>query len=279
VSGSVGDTISIELVGRDCFIQSTSGGLVSWRDDYSGTQNPTPVCLNSNCNPANPRTVITITFEQIGTTTWTALQNTRGLTLNITVVGTGPPSPTPIILPPVLFTLGFDANGGTCSVTNSGSVESGSWTSVPTAEQCTRSGYTLLGWNPRSDGGDPLGFSPGGSTHVTGDNTLYAIWQVVPAAAPPSTSVEKSITIAGRRMQGNSNQVFVEGASTGLPAGTVVIPYFRFPGQVGFAAGISRTTGADGNFSWQRKTGKRVAVRFTTADGSVISNTVIIQAR
>jgi hypothetical protein len=192
----------------------------------------------------------------------------------------GGSSPTPIVLPPVLFTLGYDANGGTCSVTNSGPVESTAWTSVPTAEQCTRPGYTLLGWNPRSDGGDPLGFSPGGSTQMTGDNTLYAIWQAVPAAAPPTTSVQKSITIFGERGKGDaSNRIFIEGISTGLPAGTDVIPYLRFPGETGFTAGIPTTTDADGNFRWSRKTGKRVAVRFRTADGSVTSNQIVIDAR
>jgi len=205
-----------------------------------------------------------------------------GLVATVSLSGgsQGGSSPTPIVLPPVLFTLGYDANGGTCSVTNSGPVESTAWTSVPTAEQCTRPGYTLLGWNPRSDGGDPLGFSPGGSTQMTGDNTLYAIWQAVPAAAPPTTSVQKSITIFGERGKGDaSNRIFIEGISTGLPAGTDVIPYLRFPGETGFTAGIPTTTDADGNFRWSRKTGKRVAVRFRTADGSVTSNQIVIDAR
>jgi hypothetical protein len=80
------------------------------------------------------------------------------------------------VLPLVEYTLGFDANGGTCNLTNSGPIINGTWIKVPTAEQCTRPGYTLLGWNPRADGGDPLGFDPGGWTVMTGDNTLYAIW-------------------------------------------------------------------------------------------------------
>jgi hypothetical protein len=84
----------------------------------------------------------------------------------------GPGAP----LPPVEHQLGFDANGGFCNLTNSGPIVDGVWIQVPTAEQCTRPGYTLLGWNPKPDGSDPLGFDPGGWTVMTGDNVLYAIW-------------------------------------------------------------------------------------------------------
>jgi hypothetical protein len=81
-----------------------------------------------------------------------------------------------VVLPPVEHTLGFNANGGTCTLTSSGPIIDGVWIQVPTAQQCSRPGYTLLGWNPRADGGDPLGFDPGGWTVMTGDNELYAIW-------------------------------------------------------------------------------------------------------
>jgi hypothetical protein len=90
--------------------------------------------------------------------------------------GTGATSVQPILLPPVEHSLGFNSNGGTCELTNSGPIIDGAWTQVPTAEQCTRPGYTLLGWNPNPDGSDPLGFDPGGFTVMTDDNTLYAIW-------------------------------------------------------------------------------------------------------
>jgi uncharacterized delta-60 repeat protein len=80
------------------------------------------------------------------------------------------------VLPPVEHRLGFDANGGTCTLTNSGPIIDGVWIKVPDEEQCTRPGYTLLGWNPKPDGSDPLGFDPGGWTLMTDDNTLYAIW-------------------------------------------------------------------------------------------------------
>jgi len=84
--------------------------------------------------------------------------------------------------PPIVqHTLGFDANGGQCTLTSSGPIFDGTWITVPTSQQCTRPGYRLLGWNPKSDGSDSLGFDPGGWTVMTGDNTLYAIW--VPSAS------------------------------------------------------------------------------------------------
>jgi len=97
------------------------------------------------------------------------------LAIDIFRVTSTTPEPT-IVLPPVEHTVGFDANGGACNLTSSGPIIDGTWIKVPTAEQCARPGYTLLGWNPRADGGDPLGFDPGGWTVTTGDNTLYAIW-------------------------------------------------------------------------------------------------------
>jgi hypothetical protein len=81
-----------------------------------------------------------------------------------------------IALPPLEYVLGFNANGGSCSLSNSGQIIDGVWIRVPTAEQCSRPGFRLLGWNPKPDGSDPLGFDPGGWTLMTDDNTLFAIW-------------------------------------------------------------------------------------------------------
>ena len=55
-------------------------------------------------------------------------------------------------------------------------------------------------------------------------------------------------------------------------------PYFRFPRQSGFTAGTgTRTVDANGDFAWQRKTGKRIVVEFR-GDG-VTSNRIVIQAK
>jgi hypothetical protein len=102
--------------------------------------------------------------------------NTNSPVNLIVVERSGATTEGPIVLPPVEHRLGFDANGGTCTLTNSGPIIDGVWIKVPDEEQCTRPGYTLLGWNPKPDGSDPLGFDPGGWTLMTDDNTLYAIW-------------------------------------------------------------------------------------------------------
>lgn len=91
---------------------------------------------------------------------------------------------------------------------------------------------------------------------------------------PPVPPVQ-TIMITGDRI--NKRSVMVEGTSKNLE-GAVVTPWFRFPGQVGFTEGVgTRTVDTEGNFQWQRRTGKKIAVQFR--DGLIRSNTVIIQSR
>jgi len=71
--------------------------------------------------------------------------------------------------------------------------------------------------------------------------------------------------------------VVVEGIATGYPAGTPVTPEYRFPGQTSYTAGIDVTINDDGEFTWYRKTGKKIYVRFLIGD--VVSNRVIIPAK
>ena len=89
---------------------------------------------------------------------------------------------------------------------------------------------------------------------------------------------KRSILIVGARGTGSEdNMVFVDGVTEGL-VGRQVTPYFRFPGQSGFTAGTgTRTVDANGDFAWQRKTGKRIVVEFRTGD--LTSNRIVIQAR
>ena len=95
----------------------------------------------------------------------------------------------------------------------------------------------------------------------------------------PRPPLQESIMIEGTRGVGDdANRVYVEGTTTNL-VGKSVTPYFRFPGETGFTAGTgTRTVDAQGNFNWQRKTGKKIAVQFRAGDG-VVSNTIIIEAK
>lgn len=78
---------------------------------------------------------------------------------------------------PQTWTLRYDAQGGSCAQSEQ-SADNGAWVTLPAASSCTRIGYALVGWLAKqTDGPPPITFEPGGSTVMTGDNTLYAIWQ------------------------------------------------------------------------------------------------------
>ena len=113
-------------------------------------------------------------------------------------------------------------------------------------------------------------------TSVT-NGTVTGNYSANSAAVTPRAPVG-TITIEGERGTGNdSNRVYVTGVTTNL-VGQKVIPYYRFPGQTGFTAGTGeRTVDANGQFSWQRKTGKRIVVQFRFGD--LRSNNAIIEAR
>lgn len=102
----------------------------------------------------------------------------------------------------------------------------------------------------------------------------------VSMVVPVAVAESRSITIVGDRTTVSGKPgIRVEGVATGFAAGTRVVPLIRFPGQTGFTEGSARPEiGADGSFFWERKTGKKTYVYFTTEDGSVKSNAVIIPA-
>jgi hypothetical protein len=93
-----------------------------------------------------------------------------------------------------------------------------------------------------------------------------------------SSPADRSIVITGERttVSGRSG-IMVDGVVTGIEDGETVVPYIRFPGQTTFTAGSARPEITEGEFVWQRKTGKRVTVYVTNDDGDVRSNRVTIQ--
>ena len=96
-------------------------------------------------------------------------------------------------------------------------------------------------------------------------------------AVTPTAPVVKTILITGSRDASDDRYIKVSGTTTDL-AGKQVTPWVRFPGQSGATEGTgTRTVGADGTFTWQRKTGKRTYVYFQHAE--VRSNTVTIAPR
>ena len=90
----------------------------------------------------------------------------------------------------------------------------------------------------------------------------------------------KTILIVGERgtVSGKPG-IIVDGSTTGFDAGATVKPWVRFPGQTEYTAGSARPAiKAAGDFTWQRKTGKKTYVYFTSDDDVVKSNRIIIAA-
>ncbi|MEY3732883.1 MAG: hypothetical protein RL347_242 [Actinomycetota bacterium] len=94
-------------------------------------------------------------------------------------------------------------------------------------------------------------------------------------------SATKSIEIAGERGTGKDRiRIYVEGVTTGLPAGTKLVPQFLLSGQEDVSSGTAQpTVDDDGSFTWSRKAKKQIFVWFSTESGDVLSELVKIPAR
>jgi len=147
-----------------------------------------------------------------------------------------------------------------------------------------------------STSGDPVSLSPGPSVGATtdavgkvsvtiakrfeGEATVTAAFGDRTATVDVSAVDSATIDITGERgtVAGKSG-VIVNGTTTGFTAGDTVVPYLRFPGQEYFQGSDRPEIAADGSFEWQRKTGKKTYVYFTSADGTLTSNRIIIAAQ
>jgi uncharacterized repeat protein (TIGR02543 family) len=93
-------------------------------------------------------------------------------------------------------------------------------------------------------------------------------------AVTPEPDPSPSILIVGSRDLVQPRYVRVTGSATGL-IGEPVLPQFRFPGQVGYRNGVrSVLVDAEGSFTWQRRAGRQITIRF--ANGDVRSNAIRI---
>ena len=80
-----------------------------------------------------------------------------------------PAPPTPVLN----FTVTYDPNGGTCTATFSTGPKGAEYF-LPTADKCTRIGYTLAGWSSSSTAA--AGVPPGASVRLDETKILYAVW-------------------------------------------------------------------------------------------------------
>ncbi len=93
-----------------------------------------------------------------------------------------------VTVPGAAYTLTYNANGGTgapASQTGSGSI------TLSTAKP-TRSGYTFKGWATNA-GATTAQYSAGASYNLTGNATLYAVWQ---KNATPAQATVKAVSIS-----------------------------------------------------------------------------------
>jgi len=89
------------------------------------------------------------------------------------------------------------------------------------------------------------------------------------------------IYIAGQReLVYGKPGIVVNGTTIGLEEGTTLIPYFKFPGLTQYSPGTARLQiDKKGEFSWKRRTPKKIYIYFATEDKKTISNRIIIKAK
>lgn len=154
---------------------------------------------------------------------------------------------------------------------------------LPSPDFCTREGFTLSGWTvdgvKSSFGEIAAGV---GATYVANWDTNTPTITIIGSRGSVDASLPIGATCASY-VAGPPQRtlpaacVVVEGLTTGLAAGTEVTPEYRFPGQTSYTTGIPIKVDSNGEFTWYRKTGKKIYVRFLVGD--VVSNRVIIPAK
>jgi len=78
-----------------------------------------------------------------------------------------------------VYTVTFDANGGSGATPGARTANDGSTITLPGHDGLTRGGYYFGGWSVSGSGGATV-YSDGTLYHVTGNVTLYAVWSAVP---------------------------------------------------------------------------------------------------
>ncbi len=97
-------------------------------------------------------------------------------------------------------------------------------------------------------------------------------------ADPDAPQLQTVVIVGSRAMVKGKPGVEFTGMAVGLPEGSAVVPYLKFPGQASYEAGKARPkVTAEGAFAWARKTGKKVYVYFKPeSNPNVKSNMVVL---
>ena len=191
-----------------------------------------------------------------------------------TVQSSGPPTPTPVYPPGAPTDVKAAAGSGEATVSWTAPTYVGSYPITDYEVTSSTGSHTCL---TKSTSCTVTGLEGGTSYTFTVRALNGAGWGAYSTPSNAVTPTAPTILITGSRDSGDDRLVKVRGTTTDL-VGKQVRPYVRFPGETDFAAGTGvRTVSADGTFTWQRKTGKKVYVYFEHA--GVRSNTVTIAAR
>jgi Fibronectin type III domain len=291
ISGSLDDTASVSTADDTLFDGPGSGNVVpgalgfgSLTGSVPGTLGRTPeadslLALAAVPSPlgfaplTNP--LPSITTDQLG------VSRVAPFTIGARQVIGAPPVPTPSPAPAT-------PAGPPREVTATPGVESAavSWASPASSGSFPVTSYQVTA----SPGGRSClvsapalsctvtGLTPGESYTFVAKALTGAGWSspsapsnaVVPEGQPDA----KAILITSSRDRNSPSIVRVDGTTTGL-VGAEVTPHVRKPGQKGFTPGSNvRTVDADGRFTWQRKSAKKLYVYFTSGD--VRSNRLVI---
>jgi hypothetical protein len=121
-----------------------------------------------------------------------------------------------------------------------------------------------------------------GTTYTASARALNgAGWGPYSDASMAFTPAQPSMLITGTRGEVRGRPgIIVSGRAQGLAPDAVVHPWFKFPGQTIYRKGISLIrVDESGEFTWQRRTGKKIYISIRSADGEVRSNRLIMQRR
>lgn len=191
-----------------------------------------------------------------------------------TVESSGPPTPTPVYPPGAPTDVKATAGSGEASVSWTAPTDVGSYPITDYEVTSSTGSHTCV---TKSTSCTITGLTGGTSYTFTVRALNGAGWGAYSSPSNAVTPTAPTIVITGSRDASDDRYVKVRGTTTDL-AGRQVVPYVRFPGETVATAGTGvRTVSADGSFTWQRKTGKKVYVYFQHAE--VRSNTVTITAR
>lgn len=167
-------------------------------------------------------------------------------------------------------TLTMGATSGQATVAVVALAESGTGSIALTATTTGATAWTAAG----------VGYTPPAGAPAP---VLTTATEVIVTTAP----ISASIVLSGERatVRGKSG-IVVDGVTTGLAGGTTVVPFIKFPGQISYTQGtasrsVTITNEAEqvGEFTWQRRTGKKTYVYFATEGGDTRSSRIIIPAK